>query len=71
MTGSKVDPCTTVDLIHTHCINNTAGVSNRVPIARVAVRPLRSLLWMIVRFAGAKSQHMATKAQVFLALDCM
>ena len=26
---------------------------------------------MIVRLAGAKSQHVATKAQMLLALDCM
>ena len=47
------------------------AVSNQVPITRVEVRPLRSLLWKIVLLAGAKSQHVATKAQVLLVLDCM
>ena len=71
LTGSRVDLCSTADLILSHFIRNTEAVSNRVPIARVALRPLRSILCMIVRLAGAKSQHVATKAQMLLALDCM
>ena len=69
--GSRVDPRTTVDLILTHCIHNTEAVSNRVPIAWVASRPVRSLLWMIFFLVGAKSQHVATKVQLLLALDYM
>ena len=71
MTGSRAYPHSTADLIPTHCIRNTEVVSNQVPIAWVALRPLRSILWMIVRLAGAKSQHVATKAQMLLALDYM
>ena len=69
--GSREDLCSTADLILAHCIRNTEAVSNRVPIAQVALRPLRSILWMTVHLAGAKSQHVATKAQMLLALDCM
>ena len=71
MTGFGSDPCTTADLIRAHCINNNFSVINRVPIARVVSRPMRYLLWMIVHLEEAKSQHVATKAQVLLALDCM
>ena len=46
-------------------------VSNQIPTARVNLIPLQSILWIIVRLPGAKSQHVATKAQVLLALDCM
>ena len=71
LTGSKADPRSTADLIRAHCIRDTQAVSNWALIAQVALRPLRSILWMIVRLAGAKSQHVATKAQVLLALDYM
>ena len=71
LTGSRADPRTTANLICTHCIQDTEVVSNGVPIAQVASIPLRSLLWMIVDLARAKSQHVATKAQLLLALNCM
>ena len=71
LTGSRADPRSTTDLIHAHCIRDTQAVSNRIPIAQVTLRPLRSILWMIVHLAGAKSQHVATKSQMLLALDCM
>jgi len=58
----RFDPC---------ALHTWHPVSNRIPIAQVTLRPLRSILWMIVRLAGAKSQHVATKAQMLLALDCM
>ena len=71
LTGSRADPHSTTDLIHAHCIRGTQAVSNRIPIAQVTLRPLRAILWMIFRLAGAKSQHVVTKAQMLLALDCM
>ena len=71
LTGSKADPRSTTDLIRVHCICDTQAMRNRVPIAQVDLRPLRSILWMIVRLVGAKSQHVATKAEMLLALDCM
>ena len=70
-TGSRVDPRSTADFILTHCIRNAEVVSNGVPIAWVGLRPLRFILWMIVCLVGAKSQHVATKAQMLVALDCM
>ena len=71
LTGSRADPRSTTNLIRAHCIHDTQAVRNRIPITLVTLRPLRSILWMIIHLAGAKSQHVATKAQVLLALDCM
>ena len=55
LTGSRADLRSTTDLILEHCIRDTQVVSNRVPIARVTLRPLRSILWMIFHLEGANS----------------
>ena len=71
LTRGKLEPRSTLELVQSYCILESGLVSNRVPIERIRSRYMRAILWLSMRLAGSKSPHIATKAQLLLAVDCV
>lgn len=71
LTWGRPDPRSTLELVQSYYIPESGLVSNKVPIERIRSRSMRSILWLIVWLVGSKSPHIATKAQLFLAVDCV
>lgn len=68
--GGKIYPRSTSEMVQTYCIPESGLDNNKVPIERIRSRSMRAVLWLIVWLVGSKSLHIATKAQLLLAVDC-
>ena len=71
LTSGRSDPRSTSELVQIYCIPESGLVSNRVPIDRIWSRSVRAVLWLIVWLVGSKGPHVAKKAQLLLAVDCV
>ncbi len=69
LTGGRPDPRSTLELVQSYYILESGLVSNRVPRERIRSRSMWAILWLIVWLVGSKSPHIATKAQLLLAID--
>ena len=69
LTGGRLDPRSTLELVQSYCIPESKVVSNIVPIERIRSKSMREILLLIVQLVGSKSPHVVKKAQLLLAVD--
>ena len=62
---------TVKDYINTYCPPGTEKNGTCIPISQITSFPLQVMISTMVRIVGSSSLHLATRTQMWIAVECM